>query len=209
MGPELSCCTVWLFTARDPLMLARSRASPLHAAGAAWRASSGYLGDWEREQKAARELWDEGLLRRQEAEATRDADWDAIRSGWTATPGKPQGASRSRVTWWWEDAVKGERRATPEAAQEWRQAHAESQTARAAPVAAPSDTGGHYAALGLLTPQSRRCDAQTLADAFRSTAKATHPDVAGGGDLRRFRRAVEAWELLRDDGWRKRYDSSR
>jgi hypothetical protein len=29
-------------------MLARGCASPLHAASSAWRASSGYLGDWER-----------------------------------------------------------------------------------------------------------------------------------------------------------------
>lgn len=77
------------------------------------------------------------------------------------------------------------------------------------------DPQGHYAALGL----GGLADRATLADikaAFRGKAKRLHPDAAGpiGGppgerpqSAESFRRAVAAYQLLRDPEERRRYDS--
>ncbi len=82
-------------------------------------------------------------------------------------------------------------------------------TARAAPSrAAPSDARGHYAALGLLTPEARRADAAALQRAFQKTVIAHHPDTAPAGSPLRFRAAMAAWEVLRDATRRRRYDET-
>lgn len=73
----------------------------------------------------------------------------------------------------------------------------------------PSDSRGLYAALGLTTVESRRVDAQALHAAFRRTVVACHPDTAPAGTrdaAKRFRAAVEAWEVLREPARRRRYD---
>jgi DnaJ-class molecular chaperone len=53
-------------------------------------------------------------------------------------------------------------------------------------------------------------DAPTLAAAFRRTVLACHPDTAPPGAApdfaRRFRLAMDAWEVLREPAKRKRYD---
>ena len=75
---------------------------------------------------------------------------------------------------------------------------------------APSDAAGHYAALGLVSAEARCVDTTTLHAAFRRTVLACHPDTAPPGAApdfaRRFRRAMDAWEVLREPAKRKRYD---
>lgn len=151
-----------------------------------------------------RQLWDEAQLRLQSQRALQAEEWRRIRQAWA--DGATQLPPREKVRWWWEG---GEHRATPEQAAAW-QRQFQSGGAREARVGrAPGDARGYYAALGLVTVESRRADATTLQSAFRRTVLANHPDTAGGDDearTRRFRAAVSAWDVLRDKAQRERYD---
>lgn len=65
-------------------------------------------------------------------------------------------------------------------------------------------TSDHYATLGV----SPDADGEEVARAYRSAAKALHPDRYGG-DLARFQELTVAWEALRDPELRAEYDRGR
>jgi hypothetical protein len=281
--------------ARAWLLRQRRRAFASAAApqGDGGGASGGFWGQWAREDAERRARWEEARERRAEQHAETAQEWARMRAEWASHrhyQGAEQVHQKTRVTWWcgaplaqllpptltrsrrWEDAERGQRRATPEQAAQWQVlacaaagAASKSSTRRAWTPAcmrrqgatkavplvaasltaslaraqrhfadgaaddaegssrartrsaagstrAPSDARGHYAALGLKTAESRRCTHAELHAAFRRTVLACHPDTAPEGATdsyaRRFRAAVDAWELLRDERQRKRYDET-
>lgn len=190
----------------------RTRAS-LRAAAFSTQAPGGYWTQWERELRERRELWEEAQLRLKAQHMQQADEWTAIRKEWAA--GAKQQQPKERVTWWWEG---GDHRASPEEAAAFRkQFHGGGSDApRRDPARtssrAPGDSRGHYAAIGLVTAESRRADAEQVQAAFRRTVLDCHPDTApkGAGNdearTRRFRAAVSAWDVLRDKAQRERYD---
>ena len=191
----------------------RTRAS-LRAAAFSTQAPGGYWTQWERELRERRELWEEAQVRLQAQHVQTADEWANIRKEWAA--GAKEQKPKERVTWWWEG---GDHRSSPEEAAAWRkQFHGGGDAARRDPARtssrAPGDSRGHYAAIGLVTAESRRADAEQVQAAFRRTVLACHPDTApsglsGAGNearTRRFRAAVSAWDVLRDKAQRERYD---
>lgn len=83
--------------------------------------AGGYWQEWERQAADRRALWEEAHQRRKAEDAWRDAEWARMRASWAeGASQRQQTEDKSRFTWWWEDAVKGQRRATPEQAREWQ-----------------------------------------------------------------------------------------
>ncbi len=70
-------------------------------------------------------------------------------------------------------------------------------------MAADDDPRGHYRALGL-APNATQAQ---ISHAYREWAKAYHPDKSGSQDARAFHRIKEAYDTLRDEGLRVRYDA--
>ncbi len=191
-------------------------------------AAGGFWQLWAEQERERRARWDEAC---EERTAHRDAErveWERMRREWadlTRQRADEEAGSReaplrdkSRVTWWWEDTAKGTRRATAEDIRAFERhfagrSSAASGRASSAPLSSPSDTLGHYAALGLVTASERRSSAAAVRAAFERTAKASHPDTAqragrsAGEQATRFRRAKEAYDVLRDPERRARYDS--
>ena len=172
----------------------------------------GFWQQWQRELDERRELWEEAQQRLRVERAAQNDEWDRIRAAWKE--GAKELPPRERVRFWFEPGGTY-RAATPEQASAWQQQYRGSgadkagQSASSAP--APGDKRGFYAALGLVTAESRRADAAALQAAFRRTVLDNHPDMAPDAKddearTRRFRAAVAAWEVLRDKAQRERYD---
>lgn len=70
-------------------------------------------------------------------------------------------------------------------------------------MAARDDPAGHYRALGL-APNATQAQ---ISHAYREWAKAFHPDRSGHADAQDFHRIKEAYDTLRDEGRRTRYDA--
>ncbi len=65
-------------------------------------------------------------------------------------------------------------------------------------------TSSHYEIL----EASPKADSETIERLFRHLAKRYHPDVAESGDVQRFSRIVEAYEVLRCPQKRAKYDAA-
>ena len=175
--------------------------------------SGGFWQQWEREQWERDQLWEEAQQRLRVERAAQADEWERIRAAWKQ--GATELPPKERVKFWFEGGSY--RAATPEQAAAWHaKFHSggatESQQAMRAHLNAPGDKRGFYAALGLVSAESRRADAATLQAAFRRTVLMNHPDTAQPGSsdaearTRRFRAAVAAWDVLRDKTQRERYD---
>jgi len=194
----------------------RTRASRLRALATSTThpPSGGFWQQWEREQWERDQLWEEAQQRLRVERAAQSEEWERIRTAWKN--GATELPKKERVKFWFEGGSY--RAATPEQASAWYSlnfhsgggATHQSQHA-SADLKAPGDKRGFYAALGLVSTESRRADAAALQAAFRRTVLENHPDTAPSNAdeearTRRFRAAVAAWDVLRDKTQRERYD---